>query len=210
MTSSISRLIRWASITRPGKDDKALPIQQVSYLGKSADCTIVFPYGMHANVDGDSLTLVFAVGGDDDNKAGISTSGNRRQQLAPGEVMVYSPVTGDSVVFKAGGGIDLTTTGDLNASVTGDIVASAANTTITSGTVTLDGNVTITGNLTVVGAASVGALSSTGTAGASSFTGNLNITGSLTVTTQITVNGKPVDGHVHGGVTTGGSNTAAF
>jgi len=201
LTSSISRLIRWASVTRQGKDDKKLPIQQVGYLGKVADCV---------NVDGDSLTLMFAVGGDDDNKAGIPTSGNRRQQLSPGEVMVYSPVTGDSVVFKAGGGIDITTTGDLNASVTGDIVASAANATITSGTVTLDGNVTITGNLTVVGAASVGALSSTGTAGASSFTGNLNITGSLTVTTQITVNGKSVDGHVHGGVTAGGSNTAAF
>src|SRR5512139_1778431 len=112
--TSLNRLLRWAGISRPGKDTGQFPIQQVAYLGKVSDCLMVFPYGMHANVDGDSLTLLFAVGGDDDNKAGIATSGNRRQTLQPGEVMVYSPKTGASVVFKASGDIDLTTSANVN------------------------------------------------------------------------------------------------
>lgn len=205
MISSISRLIRWASVTRQGKDDKKLPIQQIGYLGKVADCVMVFPYGMHANVDGDALTLMFAVGGDDDNKAGIPTSGTRRQQLAPGEVMVYSPVTGASVVFKAAGSVDVAAPGDINATAGGNMNATATAVNVTAPTVAVTGNVIINGALTVNGVATVGALASTGGAGSSSFSGNLAVT-----TGNITINGKPIDGHIHGGVTTGGGNTAAF
>lgn len=183
--TSLSRLIRWASVRLAGKDTGALPTQQVAYLGKASDCVMVFPYGMHANVDGNALALMFAVGGDDDNKAAIPTSGNRREVLAPGEVMVYSPLTRSSVIFRAGGGIDVTAHGDLTATVGGAITAIASSATVRAPIIQFIGNMTITGNLFVSGGASVGGLSSTGLAGGTSLTGS------------VTVNGKTLDGHVH-------------
>jgi hypothetical protein len=54
----LSKLIRWCSVVRGGSDSAQFPMQQVGYLGKTADCVMLFPYGMHANVDGNSLALM--------------------------------------------------------------------------------------------------------------------------------------------------------
>ena len=143
MVSSIKRLVRWASVVRGGKDTGKYPVQQVIYLGKTADTVMVFPYGMHANVDQADLALMFAVSGDTDNRAAIATSMTRRSTLAAGDVEIYSPVSRSRVTIRASGAVEVECT-DLTATASG-----AA--TVTAPAISLVGDVAITGNFSVSG-----------------------------------------------------------
>jgi phage baseplate assembly protein V len=72
-------------------------------------------------------------------------------QLLVGGVKTVKIVTGGTVTVVSGADIDATVGGNLNATVSGNIVASAANATVTAGTITLQGNVIVTGTLDVKG-----------------------------------------------------------
>ena len=137
MNRLVSKLIRWASVVRAGKDDDQFPTQQVEYFGKTADCIMIFPYGMHANVDGNSLAVMLAMNGALDNRVAIPTSMNRRAVLASGEVTFYNPVTGSAVTFKANGDIEAVSANDIKATAAGNIEATAA------GKITLDAGATV-------------------------------------------------------------------
>ena len=156
MTSLLYRLIRWASVKRAGDDAGQFPMQQVEYLGKVADCIMVFPYGMHANVDGNSLAVMLAMNGNVDNRAAIPSSMNQRTQLAAGEVTFYSPVTRSAVTFKANGDVVVNAKGNLIATATGSA-------SITAPTIRLTGAVTIVGGLVADSVAVSGTLSQGGT-----------------------------------------------
>lgn len=131
---------RWASVQRAGKDDETQPRQQVLYHGKVADCVMLFPYGMHANVDGQSLGVFYAMGGDPGDRAGMFTSMTRRSQLAGGDVEVYSPVSRSRVTFRANGDVEVDAKVNLVATVTGNVsLTGGGNITGTAG-----GNVDIT------------------------------------------------------------------
>jgi len=146
-----SKLIRWALVTKAGADTGQFPVQQVTYLGKAADATMVFPYGMHANVDGDSIGPLLVLGGNLENRAMIPTSMTRRSRLASGDVEVYSPVSRSRVTFRANGSVEVVGT-DVTVTASGVLTATAATASITAATVTITGNVVITGGLSVSGA----------------------------------------------------------
>jgi phage baseplate assembly protein gpV len=156
MNSLLTKLIRWASVVRAGNDADQFPIQQVEYLEKVADCIMIFPYGMHANVDGNSLAVMLALNGALDNRVAIPTSMNRRTALTSGEVTVYSPVTRSAVTFKANGDVVVNANGNLVATATGSA-------TITAPAINLNGAVTIVGGLVADSVAVSGILSQGGT-----------------------------------------------
>jgi hypothetical protein len=96
-------------------------------MGKTSNAMMVFPYGMHANVDKDSIALMLQVLGDNGSKAAIPMSHKGRPVLAPDEVSVFHPPSGSLIHFKSNGDI-----------------------AIESGTkVTIGADVEINGNLTI-------------------------------------------------------------
>ena len=105
MISRLKNLLRWAKVTMAGDDTGQFPVQQVTYLGKVGDCLMVFPYGLHANLTDDSLVVMFAMHGQEENRAGIGYTPQTRPQLAEGEVALYHPNTGSMVKMQASGDI---------------------------------------------------------------------------------------------------------
>jgi hypothetical protein len=194
----LTKLIRWASVVRAGSDADQFPTQQVEYLGKVADCIMVFPYGMHANVHGDSLAVMLAMNGALDNRAAIPSSMNNRQALAGGEVMIYSPLSGSSVIFKANGDIIANAKGNITAIAGGNVSVTASGTA----------DVTASGALSLNSSASIALTApAIGLNGAVTVVGGLN-SDSVTVSGALSQGGKNVGAaHVHSGVTTGTSNT---
>lgn len=161
------RLIRWALVTKAGGDAGAYPIQQITYLGKTADAVMLFPYGLHANVDGDSIGPVFVFNGTDENRGMLPTSMTRRSKLGSGDVELYSPVSRSRVTIRANGNVEVdgadvsvtasgnatvTAGGDITATASGTLNASAASASITAATIALNGDVTVTGGMSVSGA----------------------------------------------------------
>lgn len=132
MISRFKNLIRWAKITIAGDDTGQFPVQQVTYLGKVGDCLMIFPYGFHANLTDDSLVAMFAMHGQEENRAGIGYTPQTRPQLAEGEVAVYHPSTGTMIKLQA----------------SGDILIDAPNVRFT-GNVDIDGNLNVDGDTTL-------------------------------------------------------------
>lgn len=128
MISRLKNLLRWGKITKAGDDTGQFPVQQVTYLGKVGDCLMVFPYGYHANLTTDSLVALFAMHGQEENRAGIGYTPQTRPELAEGEVAVYHPNTGTMIKLQA----------------SGDILIDAPNVRFT-GNVDIDGDLTVTG-----------------------------------------------------------------
>ena len=134
--------IRLSRITAPGADDKQFATQQMEYLGKIADGTIVFPYGFHANVPADFLALMFSVQGNPDNRFATPFNTSKRPTLASGEVAFFHPLLPDLIIKLQANGRML-----IKSGVSVDVDAPEA---------TFSGNVTIDGNLTVTGTSTLG------------------------------------------------------
>lgn len=149
MISRLKNLIRWAKIGKSGTDDKQFPVQQVTYLGKTGNAMMVFPFGYHANLTPDALGLLFSIAGNEENRAFIGATPQNRPQLAAGEVVVYHPDSGSQVLFKASGDIEVTTATNVK-------VTAGQSVTIDSPQATFTGDVQIDGALNVTGAGSIG------------------------------------------------------
>lgn len=106
MLNVIKNLIRLARISRAGVGGGQFPVQQVEYLGKTADTVVIYPFGIHANASIDSLALMFSIQGHPESRAAIVTS-NNRPELEPGEIAVYHPQTGSIIKMKSDGGIEM-------------------------------------------------------------------------------------------------------
>jgi hypothetical protein len=202
MNSLLTKLIRLVSVVRSGSDTDQFPMQQVEYLDKVADCIMVFPYGMHANVDGNSLAVMMAMNGALDNRVAIPTSMNRRATLASGEVTFYSPVTRSSVTFKANGDVVVDSKNNLIATVAGDASVTADG----DATVTVGGsaNVTAVGALSLNSSASIALTAPTiSLNGATSAAGGISAD-SVAVSGALTQGGTSVGkAHTHSGVFVG-------
>lgn len=132
--SVFRNLLRLCRISKDSNDSDKYPIQQASYLGKVVDGMIALPYGFHANIPDDSLGIMLMILGQEDNRMILPISpAERPKNLAPGDVVMYSPITGEKMTFLAAGGI------------------------VVDGDVTYNDNVTINGNLTVLGSTTLGA-----------------------------------------------------
>lgn len=217
----IRSLIRRATITLGGKDDLDVPIQQVSYLGKTADVEIITPYGVHANLptNNDVLMTMWSVAGQEDFRVGMGYTPKLRPKETPvGEVIFYHPLTQSRVQFKNNGDIEIDSTGDngstiitikkdLSITVLGDTTINTTGDT----TVTTDGNavIDVTGTATVDCPTTnwTGDINLTGNL---DITGNLEVSGSTTLSSTVTSNGKDIsDTHTHVGSATAPSGPVA-
>lgn len=208
MISLLRNLIRRATVTAAGSDDKDVAVQQVTYLGKTGDCEIVFPYGMHANLPEDAILLMYSVQANSENRAGIGGVPKERiKNLPEKEVVFFHPFTKSKIHFRNNSDIDIETNGNVNincinanvdctdVNLTCDTAVANISATfdITCPTTTFTGNVIVNGLLNVSGIATLGGLVSTGIAG-----GPATIAGGLAVTGTMISNGKNVsDSHNH-------------
>lgn len=221
LLEKIRNTVKRALITKGGDDDKDFAIQQVTYLGKVADCEIVFPYGVHANLPPDAILMMFSVGGQDDDRAAIGgTPKDRPRELPVGEMVLYHPPTKSEIRFRNSGDIDIDTIGNDQE---GNININAQNTNVNiveNSTVTVGGNsvVGITGNSTVTvgGNATIAVIGNvsldvtgemTVTCPTTNWTGDIILEGNLTQTGNITLVGNvDVTGAIEASSTVTGSN----
>jgi hypothetical protein len=121
IVNMIKSLTRWAVITAFSRDDSEFPVHQTTYMGKTADALAWFPYGFHANPGADTLSLMFSVNSDPENRVVFPGSPKERggillpTPLNVGEVLVYNPITQSFIHMKLDGGIDIESSiGDIN------------------------------------------------------------------------------------------------
>ncbi len=108
MMNALKNLIRLARTTRASADDTDFPIQQISYMGKVGDALMWFPYGYHANIPPDYLSLFVTPGANNESRVAFPGSPQKRiKNLVAGEVVVFHPPTGSKIHFKADGSIEM-------------------------------------------------------------------------------------------------------
>ena len=154
----IRSLIRRAVVSLSLPDDGDHPIMQISYLGKTANAEVIWPYGMGGQLPENAQVFCFNIEGMEENKAGIGTTPTLRLKVdAEGETCFGNPLTGSVTYFRANGDIEtigkndesiiisgnsnktiggnmiLAVTGNVNIDVDGDVNLNAA------GTINLDG-----------------------------------------------------------------------
>lgn len=181
----------WGRIT--GKDKrKKYPDQQAVFLGRVGDYTVVFPYGLYADLPADTLLLEIKPG------VAIPVTVKRPGDTEQAEPTFFHPATNTRIIARNNGDLDILTDdttpgdvniqtvnanitasgdinatagGDINATATGDANVTAANMTATiSGSTIVDspttqftGNVGIGGSLMVTGASALAGVTSNGT-----------------------------------------------
>jgi len=166
----LRNILRWATVTREVAKGLQFAAQQVNYLGKTADASVLFPFGVYANLPPDVLTLIASVQGNPDNRVAIGCLLKDRPDLAAGETAFYHPSTGAYIIWRSGGNLEIKTDGS--------ITVDCASATITSQSTDVDGDVNIDGDV--------------------SITGMLNADGGITAVGTVTANGKNIsDTHTH-------------
>lgn len=204
MLNLMKKMIRRAVVTSGLiKDSESdLRVQQVKYLGKSADIEIIFPYGMSANVSNDSIGTMWSIQCNAEYRVALFDDPvSRPRDLEQNEVVYYHPKTGSKIHFKNNGDIDITATGS-SINIEGDIVV--------NGNYTQTGNMGITGDITLEGNMGIiGDITQTGSIGVTgSITASVTVQGANVIgTVDVVGGGISLKGHVHGGVTTGTSST---
>lgn len=150
--SEIRKLIRLAKITKPAADTSAEEYtQQVEYLGKVANTSMIFPYGHLANVPADSLSIMLSALGNPENRNSIAWDNKARPKLADGEVAVYHPQTDAFMIWRSNGDLDIQVGNNGTSQV--NITASTVN--LTADTTNVSGDLNVTGDLDVSGATSL-------------------------------------------------------
>ncbi len=227
LLSTLKDLIKRATITKGGADDGQFNIQQVTYLGKVADCEVIFPYGMSANLPKDALLVMFNVNANEQNRAGIGTLPNeRKKNLETGEVAFFHPFTKSFIYFRNSGDIDIDTSQATEFVVTdGDFAAAefstafnvlaAENETGADINITCN-NLNVTAAKTVTVAATENLVATCDVASMTAITsitfdtpiatfttnvqidGDLTVTGSSSLSSTVTSNGVNIsDTHTH-------------
>lgn len=151
----LRNLIRWARIVEAGKNGLNYFVQKLEYRGKVAEGVIVFPYGMHGNIPANSLAVMFAIGGDPDNRAAIGFDHKNRPDLESGEVAFYHPGTMAWLIWRASGDLDITTgnegSGNINIICKNANVQAEESVTIDTPSTLITGNLTVAEDLIVAG-----------------------------------------------------------
>lgn len=151
--NKFKKLIRWARVTASSLDDKDFPVNQVEYMGKTADCMMIFPYGMHANPESDALVLMTTPNGDSANRAGIPGTPQLRPKMSAGEFSLYHPKTQSIIHFRNSGDIDIDTiknnSANININTVNANITATTKVTIDSPLAEFTGDVSISGKLDV-------------------------------------------------------------
>lgn len=140
--TSLADMIHWSSTTRGVDEAGSYPLQQVTYLGKTANVTPWWPYGYDASVPVNHIGLTLAVLANSDSKVALFGSPGQGPKKASGEVAWFHPPTGSKIHFLANGDILLETETQV---------------TVTAPKMTISGDVTIAGDLTVDGSTALSA-----------------------------------------------------
>ena len=194
--NKLKNIVRWATVTGPVNQAQQFPVQQVTYKGKVANCMMVFPYGVYAHVSStDVLTMMFAVEGNADNRAGIPAIPQKRPvDLEQNEVAIYHPFTNSFIKFRNNGDISIDTAPIdpvTGVQTLGNIIINCVNATVTASenvSVTAIQNIGLTGvEATVTASASV-----TIDTPETTITGNLTVDGNTTLSSTVTSGGKDI------------------
>jgi phage gp45-like len=115
LQNQITNSTKRGIVTLPGQDNGSISNCQVKHInGKVSPAENVYPYGFAAKAPAGTMTLLFAVGGNEANLAGIQYSQQERfKGLKDGEVVVGSPSSGSYVKFLANGDIQIESKGKL-------------------------------------------------------------------------------------------------
>jgi phage baseplate assembly protein gpV len=202
-----SNIIKQCYVTLVGDDSGRVPLTQVAYMDKAVECEVITPYGLYSNPPVNSMGILFHPFGDEQIRAAIlNVLDERFKNLLAGEVQIGNPLTQCSIKFDKDGNLIIITSQDIRVTVgvdysitvdNGYSLVATTDATIEAPTINLKGNVVIDGTLTANG----GAITMNG--------GDFNTSGSITATGDVIGQGTSLHTHVHGGVTTGGSNTGA-
>lgn len=176
-------MIIWAKITKAGNSAANWFRQQITYKNKLSNCTIVYPYGFHANATAnDSLALVFAVGCNAENKAAIAYNPNIRPNLSEGEVAVYSPSTSTEIILNRDGDVRINSKKDVLIDSSNQVTVNCIDCTI---------NATNSANITALVSVDI-------TAPIINLNGAVNVSGTATFAGAILSGGKDIGGaHNH-------------
>lgn len=114
LLTKISNLVKRAVITLTNDDSKNISHCQATYLDKVSPIETIYPYGFGANAPVGNIVLLFNIGANEANLAGIPYSQKDRfKNLKSGEVVVGSPKTGSYIKFLENGDIEILSKEDL-------------------------------------------------------------------------------------------------
>lgn len=130
----LNNILRWMRITNSSPDDQQFPAQQLEYLGKAADATMLFPYGYHGNVPPDFLVLGASVQNNPDNRVVLGVLPKIRPKLKESELAFYHPKTGSYIKWDEAGNLYISNN-EATLNMVGD-------------TLTLTGNLVVKGTMT--------------------------------------------------------------
>jgi hypothetical protein len=134
--TKIPNLIKRAVITKVNSDNDDIANCQIDSFDTSKPMETIYPYGMSANAPIDNIALVFSVGGNEANAAGMPYSQqNRFKNLKSGEVVFGNPVVGSYVKFNEDGSITIYSPAAINVNCDGDFKVSSQQNVDFSGTV---------------------------------------------------------------------------
>jgi hypothetical protein len=135
----------WARITGADKR-KQYPEQQAVALGRVGDYSIVFPYGLYADLPNDILLRVMAAG------VAMPVVVDRPSDVERGEPVFFHPQTNTRIIARNDGGLDIEV-GDKDLAVNTGTVNITANTSvdITAPITNINGNLTVNGNAVITG-----------------------------------------------------------
>lgn len=126
--NKMSNIIKRAYITLPSSDSQAYQTTQINYFGKTVYTQTIYPYGMSANAPANTLMILFNANAHEENLIGIPYSAAERfKNLAVGEVIVGSPVTGSYVKFLQNGNIEIVTAVDITATCKNATITASNN-----------------------------------------------------------------------------------
>lgn len=142
--TKIKNLIKRGYVSKVLDDDKELPFQQVSYLGKIGYSERLSPYGLDSNPPQDIQVLVFSVNGVESNRLSMAYSqANRFKGLKEGEVVVGNPETQAYIKFAEDNTIEI--------KATQSVTIEAPSITIKNGTISIesDADISVTGTANI-------------------------------------------------------------
>jgi phage gp45-like len=114
LLTKISNVVKRALITLINNDSKSIAHCQAKYLDKVANIETIYPYGLSANAPVGNIVLLFNVGSNEANLAGIPYSQKDRfKNLKSGEVIVGSPKSGSYIKFLENGDIEIESKNNL-------------------------------------------------------------------------------------------------